>query len=379
MKKLWKHINEGQRQSIVQMLTREWSLKAIAQVVGVDPTAVSREIKRNRVRVSQGPECPKLKRYPFVCNGCGKKNQRKQCLCAKWKYISQEAETMTQQRLRYPRRGLDISEDDFKRVDAAIMTGLKAGKSPYAISKSPEVKGTISLSTMYSWINMGFLNAKKMDLPRAAKLKKRAKKAYMYDGSSKRGNDGRSYFDYLKFRRENPGLYGVQMDFLGSIMSDQQAILVLIIPELHFAFGKKLPKHNKEAVAGFFDELEQAIGLDAMKALMPFVLTDNDPCFVDAIALEFTKATGEQRTRLFYCDPYVSNQKASVENLNSQLRKYFPKKGSVDKMGSDYVAQAFDNINSTPIKSLGGETPKKAFAAVFGEELLQALVNFIKD
>ena len=84
------------------------------------------------------------------------------------------------------------------------------------------------------------------------------------------------------------------------------------------------------------------------------------------------------RTKVFCCDPYVSNQKGSVENMNGQLRKYFPKKGSVDGLTREYVAQAFDGINSSPIKSLGGETPEAAFAKVFGADAAQAIGEFIK-
>ena len=71
-------------------------------------------------------------------------------------------------------------------------------------------------------------------------------------------------------------------------------------------------------------------------------------------------------------------QKASVENINGQLRRYFSKKRNVDEYTDEYVAQSFDNINSAPLKSLGGETPKAAMRAVFGDEIARAIEEFIK-
>jgi hypothetical protein len=147
---------------------------------------------------------------------------------------------------------------------------------------------------------------------------------------------------------------------------------------LHYAIGKRLPKGDGKAVAAFFDDLESAIGTDAFAKVFPFILTDNDPCFSDFEAIEFSAETGEKRTTVYFCDPYVSNQKASVENINGQLRRYFSKKRNVDEYTDEYVAQSFDNINSAPLKSLGGETPKAAMRAVFGDEIARAIEEFIK-
>ena len=97
------------------------------------------------------------------------------------------------------------------------------------------------------------------------------------------------------------------------------------------------------------------------------------------MAIEFSKDTGEKRTSIFFCDHCFSSQKGSVENVNGQLRRYFPKKASVDGLSGEYVAQAFTNVNSAPVKSLGGETPKKAFEAVFGAEAERAIEAFLRD
>jgi hypothetical protein len=148
------------------------------------------------------------------------------------------------------------------------------------------VVGIASQSTLYSWIASGKMTTKRADLPKAVKYKKRAKKKYDYKGSSNVGKEGRKYLDYIAMRRANPGLYGAQMDFLGSVVAAKTAIFVLVIPELHYAIGKRLPKGDGKAVAAFFDDLESAIGTDAFAKVFPFILTDNDPCFSDFEAIE---------------------------------------------------------------------------------------------
>ena len=59
------------------------------------------------------------------------------------------------------------------------------------------------------------------------------------------------------------------MDFLGSVVAAKTAIFVLVIPELHYAIGKRLPKGDGKAVAAFFDDLESAIALVKRKWTMP--------------------------------------------------------------------------------------------------------------
>ena len=69
----------------------------------------------------------------------------------------------------------------------------------------------------------------------------------------------------------------------------------------------------------------------------------------------------------------MSSQKPNVENLNKQLRLFFPKNKSIDK----YTKQDIKNINITllnkPLKSLDSFNPKEAFIKVFDEDIFNKL------
>ena len=131
---------------------------------------------------------------------------------------------------------------------------------------------------------------------------------------------------------------------------------------------------NQDKVVEFFDELEEKIGIDAFKELIPVILTDRDPNFTDIIGICFSKVTGEQRCELFFCDAYVSNQKPNGENMNKQLRLYFPKGKTIDT----YTKKDIRNINITllnrPLRSLDSYTPKQAFINIYDEELFDKLI-----
>ena len=144
-------------------------------------------------------------------------------------------------------------------------------------------------------------------------------------------------------------------------------------PDLQFILLDLIKNPNQEKVVEFFDELEEKIGTDAFIEMIPVILTDRDPNFTDIEGICFSKITGEERCKLFFCDGYVSNQKPNVENINKQLRLFFPKGKTIDT----YKKQDIKNVNQTlinrPLKSLDSYTPKEAFITVFDEELFNKL------
>ena len=122
-----------------------------------------------------------------------------------------------------------------------------------------------------------------------------------------------------------------------------------------------------------FDKLEEQIGTQAFIDLIPVILTDRDPNFADIEGICFSKITGEERCKIFFCDPYVSNQKPNVENINKQLRLFFPKKSSVDKYTKKDIKQINYTLLNKPLRSLDSHTPKEAFIKVFDEDLFNKL------
>ena len=76
---------------------------------------------------------------------------------------------------------------------------------------------------------------------------------------------------------------------------------------------------------------------------------------------------------MFFCDPYVSNQKPNVENMNKQIRLFFPKGKSIDKYSIDDIKTINKTILNKPLRSLDGNTPKDAFIRVFDSDTFNKL------
>lgn len=374
--KEWKHINKEQRKIITSGIAHNYKLKEIAEVLNLDPTSISKEVKRNRDVTSVGinnSTCKRTKRWPYVCSGC--KNRYTNCSLTKYKYEASSAQRKADTNLVNSRRGIDIEQEEFKQLDQLIKNGVDNNKSIYQIKIENNDVIKQSTSTLYRYINNGYLTTKRIDLPYAVKYKKRKhKKKYDYS-NNKIDRSNHTYLDYLAFIHKNPGIFVWQLDFLGAIKTDNKNILTFILPNLQFCMLDIIANPDSQKVVNFFDSIEEKIGIDTFKQLIPVILTDRDPNFADITGICFSKITGEERCKLFFCDPYVSNQKPNVENINKQLRLFFPKGKSVDK----YTKKDIKNINLTllnrPLRSLDSYSSKEAFIKVFDEDLFAKLFD----
>jgi catechol 2,3-dioxygenase len=96
------------------------------------------------------------------------------------------------------------------------------------------------------------------------------------------------------------------------------------------------------------------------KRLFPVLRTDNGPEFTAPTDIE-TYNGGAIRTRVFYCDPYQSNQKAACENNHRLIRMILPKGASMNHLTQGDVNLMMSHINSYARKVLGGQTPAEVF------------------
>ena len=374
--KKWKHINFEQRKTIASGISHMMKVKYLGEILNLDPTGISREVKRNRTIVnpikSNNEICPKLNRWPYVCTNC--KYRYKECTYNKFIYNAKYAQSMAEYNLKMSRKGLDITSDEFKKLDNIIKNGVDEKKSIYQIKIENKHDIDKSVTTLYRYINKGYLTTNRMDLPYAVKYKKRNhKKKYDYSENNKIDRTGHTYLDYLSHMFKHPGIYVWQLDFLGAIKTDNKNILTFILPNLQFTLLDIINKPDSNKVVEFFDSIEEKIGTDNFKQLIPVILTDRDPNFADINGICFSKITGEERCKLFFCDPYVSNQKPNVENMNKQIRLFFPKRKSIDKYSKSDIKNINKTILNRPLRSLDGNTPKDAFIKVFDEDIFNKL------
>lgn len=60
---------------------------------------------------------------------------------------------------------------------------------------------------------------------------------------------------------------------------------------------------------------------------------------------------------IFFCNPYASWEKGSIENINGLIRRWIPKGANIADYTDEQIQWIEDRLNHTPRKSLGYRTP----------------------
>ena len=173
--KTWKHMSEDNRKTICSCISHNKKLIEISKIINYDPRAISKEVKRNRKPVDYADQteskCPKLNRWPYVCTNC--KYRYKDCSFVKFIYDSKIAQEKADANLVNSRKGIDLDSDEFNKLDSIIKKGTDENKSIYQIKIENKDYINKSISTLYRYVNNGYLKTKRIDLPCAVKYKKK--------------------------------------------------------------------------------------------------------------------------------------------------------------------------------------------------------------
>lgn len=411
-----KHMTLEDRITILEELKKGSSLISISKLIGKDPTTISKEIQkhryekqgsrlvtgfgnlcmnkktcsRNNVCLKSCPGslckrcsfinctkkcqdfipfvCKQTKRFPYVCYNCDKRNS---CKMTHYYYEPRQADKDYKELLSYSRIGINMTEAEFRNVDAIISSGVKNGQSFYAVLKeNPQIN--ISERTLYRYVEQKYLSCDSLDLRRKVTYKKRYKsKINRKEVLEFRKN--RLYSDYLSYLAANPSVKPVQLDIVIGSMSDSQYLLTIHFPLPNLMIGFLIPDKTPKSVAAVFDNIQSLIGIDAFKELFPIILTDRGGEFYHPENIEIDSISGEVRTKIFYCDSYSSSQKAQIERNHEFIRYFLPQGKSFNDLSQDKVNLMFSHINSYPRKSKNGNCPYDIFIILYGKEILDKL------
>ena len=237
----------------------------------------------------------------------------------------------------------------------------------------PEIN--VTERTVRNWLDKGYTSAKSHFLPR--KVRYSTKKDYQNRIIKPRTLlENRTYRDFKKYKNENPSLLVSQFDTVVGLITDKQRILTIHFPAIHFQFGVLLTQFNAQIVVEKLLELREKIGIHKWKSIFPIILCDNGLEFNNLPDVEVDNFTGEVLSRVFYTDPYRSNQKAECERNHEYFRYILPKKNSFDQLTQNDVNLIFSHINCTYRPSLPGVRPYDLALQLLGKEFLDIIGIF---
>ncbi len=290
-------------------------------------------------------------------------------------YSAKLAQAKSNERLSETRKGVRADERELQVLSNVIEKGLKKGQPLAHIYEQHKGEFSVSLRTVYNYIDSGLLSVKNIDLRRKVAYKKRKKTDNTREKQTQQYRIGRGYDEFQRFILDNPNCPVVQMDTVKGKKEKGPVILTMLMLKYDIMLCFLLPENKANNVIDIFDFLTDILGLDIFQSLFPVILTDNGSEFKRVDELEFT-CTGEQRCMMFYCDPMASWQKGELEKNHEYIRYAIPKGTKLEQFTQDDIHLLMNHINSVKRPSLHGRCPYETVPE--GDENMHWLMELLK-
>lgn len=407
-----KHLTLDERNIIEQELAKNTNFKEIAKLLSKDPTTISKEVRKHRVRKEGqaihvnfnhcakryhchrknlcNPRCTKECRHcnncndvcsdfvegtcfrlthaPYVCNGCTEKFG---CKLTKYYYRALPSFNRYRQVLSESRQGINMTELELANLDKIVSPLVKKGQSISHIYKTHDISCT--RATLYRYLSNNCFSVGPIDLPRKVRMKKRKQKKGEPKKTLARTN--RTYEDFQKYIELHPDLPIVEMDTVEGTKGGR-VLLTLLFRSSKLMLAYIMHEKTQAEVLRTFNMIEKDLGNELFEKTFPIILTDNGTEFGNPLSLEFNPE-GIGRTRIFYCNPRASYQKGMIEKNHEFIRYVLPKGTSFDNLLQTDINLMINHINSLGRESLNWSSPYDVAKVLMGKETLKKL-NLVK-
>lgn len=293
--------------------------------------------------------CPKLTKSPHVCNGCTTKNG---CRMVKKYYNARDAHDSYKETLSNSRKGLHYTNEEkiilIERLCPLIVNSKSVYHSVITINKQFDTDFVVQ--TIYRQLKDNYLPIKSTDLPRARKNKT----TNIKDKNYKRDITGHTHEDLEIYEKDNPNACETQMDTVEGIKENNAPVfLTLEIVEINFLFIFKINSQTVDEVKQKLIYFKDVIGKETFDIIMEILLTDNGHEFINIEEI----MSVSNKINLFYCHPYSSFEKGSIENNHELIRRVIPKGVSLKPYTQKDLNLLCSHINSLCRESLNGKCP----------------------
>ena len=311
------HLSASERGEISILKRKKYSLRAIARVLGRSVSSLSEELDRNQVSGVYDPTKAAHKAYV----------RRKYAKYQGMKIVGHAGLRSFVERLLY---------DD---------------QSPEAIAGRLKKRRTglpkVSKNSVYRFIRSVY--GRKVESHRnARKRKRRGRRARARSLSDRTFIDKRPRHINARMR-----VGDTEADFIVSGKSGRGILLVVVDRKLRIAFLELIKDVSVANVHQAFLRIQKRF------PELRTITTDNDILFRDHQKLAVLLGV-----HIYFCRPYHSWEKGTVENTNGVIRRDIPKGADLSRYSKRFIQKLEDKLNRRILKCLEYQTPAEALAAV---------------
>lgn len=402
-----KHLTLEKREFIEDKLKENWNFTQIGKELNKHRTTISKEILNHRFQKEsvqynstfanciytdtcenagsksckkscskfKEKTCSLLEKPPYVCNGCPKKSH---CRFSKYYYRAKDANKEYNEFKSDSRIGIRLSQEEIYKINNVITPLIKDQHQSinHVFINNPDLL-YFSKPTFYSYVNLNLFSFRNIDLARKVKYKPRKDDEKRRTRTESIIRIGRTYNDFNDYMSIHPNASIVEMDTVEGIKGGK-VFLTLLFRNYNFMLIFLMESKTMDEVENVFIRIKKLIGIDTFKKIFEVILTDNGTEFFNPISVEVDYNKGEVLSHIFYCDPYCSYQKGSIEKNHEYIRYILPKKTSFNNLTQEDCNLIASHINSTSRIILNNKTPYEAVQTLISINTINKLnIKFI--
>lgn len=402
-----KHLTLEEREFIEDKLKENWNFTLIGKELNKHRTTISKEILNHRFQKEsvqynstfanciytdtcknagskfckkscsrfKEKTCSLLEKPPYVCNGCPKKSH---CRFSKYYYRAKDANKEYNEFKSDARIGIRLSQEEIYKINNVITPLIRDQHQSinHVFINNPDLL-YFSKPTFYSYVNLNLFSFRNIDLARKVKYKPRKDDKKRRTRKESIIRIGRTHNDFNDYMTVHPNASIVEMDTVEGIKGGK-VFLTLLLRNYNFMLIFLMESKSMDEVEKVFIKIKNLIGIDTFKRIFEVFLTDNGPEFFNPISIEVDYNTGEVLSHVFYCDPYCSYQKGSIEKNHEYIRYILPKKSSFNNLTQNDCDLIASHINSTNRIILNNKTPYEVVQALISIDTINKLnIKFI--
>lgn len=307
-------MSQNERNEVAILLEKKYSLRNIALVLERSVCAISYENKENSTNGIYDPH----------------KAQRKACV----------------RRKNASYRGKKIVTDRELRdfIDGALSDGQSAESIAGRIKHQEKNLSYASKDTIYRYLKSPYGKLIGIKWKKKIRPKKSRKVTKLLD---------RIFIDKRPKKASNRRRVGdLEGDFIVSGKNGKGILLVAVCRKLRVVFLELILDVSIDEVHSAFERIKERF--PEMRTLT----LDNDILFRMHKTLEKLL-----NVKIYFCHPYHSWEKGSVENVNKEIRKFIPKGSDLSQYDQEFIQAIEDHVNERFMKCLNYKTPEEKLIA----------------
>ena len=318
-KREFSQLTDEKRWKLHDLRRQGHSMRECARRLGVNVSTISRELGGKSAEVSGGTV-----------------------------YLPDHAALITKGRRAACHPHIKMNNPAFRKM---IITEIQKGRSPEIIAgrlKREHGKAVISPETLYDFIydsEIGKRDKLYQYLPRGKKRrsKKKGRKAH------RSRLEGRVFIEARSKAADERSEIG-HWETDSMLCKYRESVNVLAERMSRKVIITKLDAKDAAATAW-------AITTRLVNETVASITADNGP-----ENAEHERIAAALRALFFFCHPYHSWEKGTVENRNGVIRRYLPRTTDLSTWSQAELDEIADDINNTPMKCLDFQTPNEVYS-----------------